>query len=404
MVMIYKETVIIGAGSAGLMAANMMEKEYIVLEKNLKPGMKLLISGSGQCNFTNLCNLKEFNEKFGMKRRFVQFGLSKFDNNDTINFFKSRNLNSYIREDGKVFPATMNSGDIVDALILKIKNKIKYNSEVISISKKENIYYVKTKDEIYRSKYVIVATGGRTYPKTGSTGAGYDFAKKFNIKISKLKNGLCGVNIYEDFSELSGVSFKDISINLYRNNKKVLELCGDLLFTHSGLSGPAIINNARYISEEDILEINFLNQKSEEFEKNFIGKIKNHPKKDVINILKEYNIPDKVLMKLLDGVALEAKGAEISKKYRKFIVKNMTKKSFVVKKVGTLHNSMVTVGGVDLKEIDKKTMESKNNNNLFFVGEVLDIDGDTGGYNIQWAFSSANLASNKINKNKILEL
>jgi predicted Rossmann fold flavoprotein len=366
--------------------------------------MKLLISGSGQCNFTNLCNLKEFSEKFGMKKRFVQFGLSKFDNNNSIDFFKSRNLNSYIREDGKVFPVTMNSSDIVDALILKIKNKIKYNSEVISIVKKENMYYVETKNEIYRSKYVIIATGGRTYPKTGSTGAGYDFAKNFNVKISKLKNGLCGVNIYEDFSELSGVSFKNISINLYRNNKKELELCGDLLFTHQGLSGPVIINNARYISEEDILEINFLNQKSEEFEKNFIEKVKKHPKKDLINLLKEYNIPDRVLIKLLDGVPLEVKGAEISKKYRKLIVKNITGKSFVVKKVGTLHNSMVTVGGVDLKEIDKKTMESKNNNNLFFIGEVLDIDGDTGGYNIQWAFSSANLASSKINKNKNLDL
>lgn len=396
--MVYREVIIIGAGSAGLMLANMIDKEYIILEKNLEAGKKLLISGSGQCNFTNICSLTEFSEKFGGKKRFVQFGLSKFNNNDSINFFKNKNLSSYIREDGKVFPITMDSNDILEKLLMDVKDDIMYNCEVLNINKKDEFYFVKTNDQIYKSKYVIVATGGRTYPKTGSTGDGYKFAADFNIKMVKLRNGLCGINIYEDFSDISGVSFKNIKIDLYRDNKKNMEFYGDLLFTHLGISGPIIINNARYIREEDILKVNFLNQNSEEFEKNFIEEIHKHPKKSIINILKRFDIPDRVLIKLLNNIDLNVNGAELSKKNRKLIVNNLIEKCFTVKKVGTLHNSMVTVGGIDLSEINKKSMESKNNKNLFFIGEVLDIDGETGGYNIQWAFTSAKLASLKINE------
>jgi|LGVF01.1.fsa_nt_gb predicted Rossmann fold flavoprotein len=396
--MIYKEIIIIGAGPAGLMAANMMKKEYIILEKNLEVGKKLLISGSGQCNFTNICSLIEFSEKFGDKKRFVQFGLSKFNNNDSINFFKNKNLSSYIREDGKVFPITMDSNDILKTLLIDIKDEIMYNCEVLSINKKDKFYFVKTNNQLYKSKYVIVATGGRTYPKTGSTGDGYKFAADFNINMVKLRNGLCGINIYEDFSDISGVSFQNIKVDLYRDNRKNMEFYGDLLFTHSGISGPIIINNARYIREEDILKMNFLNQKSEEFEKKLIDKMHKHPKKSIINILKEFDIPDRVLIKLVNNIGLNVNGAELSKKNRKLIVSSLTEKCFTVKKVGTLHNSMVTVGGIDLSEINKKSMESKDNKNLFFIGEVLDIDGDTGGYNIQWAFTSAKLASLKINE------
>ncbi len=397
--MINKEVIIIGAGPAGLMAANIIDKEFILLEKNNEVGKKILISGSGQCNYTNACKIKEFNEKFGNKKRFVQYGFSKFSNEDSIDFFKDKNLMSYIREDGKVFPSTLNAEDIINALTKKIKNKIKYDSEVLSVERKEEYYFIKTKNEIYKAKYVIISTGGRTYPKTGSTGDGYKFAKKLGINIVKLKNGLCGLNIYEDLSEFSGISFKNISGEVYRNDRKIIELSGDLLFTHIGLSGPSIINNSRYINEEDIIKINFSGMKKEEFENKFIEKIKKQSKKTVINNIKEFDIPDRIIFKFLENIKLNIISAELNKKNRNLIIKNITEKEFTVKKVGTLHNSMVTVGGIDLKEINKKSMECKNNENLFFIGEVLDVDGDTGGYNIQWAFTSANLASSKINEN-----
>jgi len=397
--MINKEVIIIGAGPAGLMAANIIDKEFILLEKNNEVGKKILISGSGQCNYTNACKIKEFNEKFGNKKRFVQYGFSKFSNEDSINFFRDKNLMSYIREDGKVFPSTLNAEDIINALTKKIKNKIKCDSEVLSVERKEEYYFIKTKNEIYKAKYVIISTGGRTYPKTGSTGDGYKFAKNLGINIVKLKNGLCGLNIYEDLSEFSGISFKNISGEVYRNDRKIIELSGDLLFTHIGLSGPSIINNSRYINEEDIIKINFSGMKKEEFENKFIEKIKKQSKKTVINNIKEFDIPDRIIFKFLENIELNIISAELNKKNRNLIIKNITEKEFTVKKVGTLHNSMVTVGGIDLKEINKKSMECKNNENLFFIGEVLDVDGDTGGYNIQWAFTSANLASSKINEN-----
>ena len=397
--MINKEVIIIGAGPAGLMAANIIDKEFILLEKNNEVGKKILISGSGQCNYTNACKIKEFNEKFGNKKRFVQYGFSKFSNEDSINFFRDKNLMSYIREDGKVFPSTLNAEDIINALTKKIKNKIKCDSEVLSVERKEEYYFIKTKNEIYKAKYVIISTGGRTYPKTGSTGDGYKFAKNLGINIVKLKNGLCGLNIYEDLSEFSGISFKNISGEVYRNDRKIIELSGDLLFTHIGLSGPSIINNSRYINEEDIIKINFSGMKKEEFENKFIEKIKKQSKKTVINNIKEFDIPDRIIFKFLEDIELNIISAELNKKNRNLIIKNITEKEFTVKKVGTLHNSMVTVGGIDLKEINKKSMECKNNENLFFIGEVLDVDGDTGGYNIQWAFTSANLASSKINEN-----
>jgi len=396
--MIYSEVIIIGAGPAGLMAANIIDKDFILLEKNSEVGKKILISGSGQCNYTNACKIREFNEKFGNKKRFVQYGLSKFSNEDAIDFFENKNLMSYIREDGKVFPSTLNAEDIIKALTKEIKNNIKYDSEVLNIERKEEHYFIKTKKEIYKAKFLIISTGGRTYPKTGSTGDGYEFAKDLGINIVKLKNGLCGLNIYEDFSEFSGISFKNISGEIYRNDKKIIELDGDLLFTHIGLSGPAIINNSRYINEEDIIRINFSGMKKEEFEHKFIEKITEQSKKTVINNIKEFNIPDRIIFKLLENIELNIISAELNKKNRNLIIKNITEKIFTVKKVGTLHNSMVTVGGVDLKEINKKSMECKNKENLFFIGEILDVDGDTGGYNIQWAFTSANLAALKINE------
>jgi len=392
------DTIIIGAGPAGLMAANHIEKETIILEKNSQAGIKLLISGSGQCNYTNNISIKEFFNKYGDNKRFVQYGLSKFTNDDTIEFFERKGVKSIVREDDKVFPASFDAQDVLKSLLDDLKHEILYNIEVQKIDKTMNGYIVKTSTGDYGSKKIIIATGGQTYPTTGSTGEGYNLAKQLNIPITKLNNGLCSIRIDEDLSNLSGITLKNITGSIYRDNKKIKEISGDLLITHNGLSGPMIINNARDLRVNDVLQINFIGERYEIFDEKLIKISQEHSKKDIINALKLLKLPNRLLEFLIKGVNHHKNIASLTKKERKILTDAFVRKSFTVKKVGNLKNAMVTVGGIDLTAINRKTMATKDSPDVYFIGEVLDVDGDTGGFNIQWAFSSAYLASIDINK------
>ncbi len=392
------DTIIIGAGPAGLMAANHIEKETIILEKNSQAGIKLLISGSGQCNYTNNISIKEFFNKYGDNKRFVQYGLSKFTNDDTIEFFERKGVKSIVREDDKVFPASFDAQDVLKSLLDDLKHEILYNIEVQKIDKTMNGYIVKTSTGDYGSKKIIIATGGQTYPTTGSTGEGYNLAKQLNIPITKLNNGLCSIRIDEDLSNLSGITLKNITGSIYRDNKKIKEISGDLLITHNGLSGPMIINNARDLRVNDVLQINFIGERYEIFDEKLIKISQEHSKKDIINALKLLKLPNRLLEFLIKGVNHHKNIASLTKKERKILTDAFVRKSFTVKKVGNLKNAMVTVGGIDLNAINRKTMATKDSPDVYFIGEVLDVDGDTGGFNIQWAFSSAYLASIDINK------
>jgi len=392
------DTIIIGAGPAGLMAANHIEKETIILEKNSQAGIKLLISGSGQCNYTNNISIKEFFNKYGDNKRFVQYGLSKFTNDDTIEFFERKGVKSIVREDDKVFPASFDAQDVLKSLLDDLKHEILYNIEVQKIDKTMNGYIVKTSTGDYGSKKIIIATGGQTYPTTGSTGEGYNLAKQLNIPITKLNNGLCSIRIDEDLSNLSGITLKNITGSIYRDNKKIKEISGDLLITHNGLSGPMIINNARDLRVNDVLQINFIGERYEIFDEKLIKISQEHSKKDIINALKLLKLPNRLLEFLIKGVNPHKNIASLTKKERKILTDAFVRKSFTVKKVGNLKNAMVTVGGIDLNAINRKTMATKDSPDVYFIGEVLDVDGDTGGFNIQWAFSSAYLASIDINK------
>src|SRR6056297_2750043 len=226
------DTIIIGAGPAGLMAANHIKKDTIILEKNSRAGIKLLISGAGQCNYTNNISIKEFFNKYGDHKRFVQYGLSKFTNKDSINFFKRKGIESSVREDQKVFPASFKAKDILEALLKDLEHSIVYNAKVEKIEQKNERFLVKTTTGVYEANKVIVATGGRTYPTTGSAGDGYDLAKQLDIYVTKMHNGLCSVDIDQDLSTLSGITLKDITGSIYRNHQKEKEINGDLLITH----------------------------------------------------------------------------------------------------------------------------------------------------------------------------
>jgi predicted Rossmann fold flavoprotein len=405
--MIY-DVVIIGAGPAGLFSALSLNKEKVLLiEKNKQPGKKLLISGAGQCNYTNYCSMEEFLKRYGDKGRFLKTALYNFTNKDAVEFFKKKGLESLVREDNKVFPITLNSSDILNVLINSCIEKgveIRYEESAIKISYDDinQMYLIKTNKGNHAALNLIIASGGMTYPNTGSTGEGYAFAKDLGHTIISPREALAPV--YADsyqFKELSGISFENIGVTLWRNNKKINEFKGDFLFTHVNISGPVILNNSRHFEIGDILRINFTQFKNaEEFKKYFDELIANSGRLNVKTAIKNINLPKRFIEKVMElsQVHEETTCSQLDKVKRKKLAELISDFPFKVERLGSSSIAMVTKGGVSTDEIINKTMESKLKPNLFFAGEIIDYDGDTGGFNIQAAFSTGKLAAESINK------
>ncbi|MBM7559981.1 NAD(P)/FAD-dependent oxidoreductase [Marinitoga litoralis] len=389
------DVIIIGAGPAGLFcSSNIKNKKVLILEKNEKPGKKILVAGGGKCNFTNNDSINELYLHYGDKKNFVKKALYKYSNKDLLN---EVGFEYIITDEGKVFPKNMNSKTVLNWL-LEINNKnnveIKYNIKIQNIEKKDK-FIINTNKGEYISKFLIIATGGKSYPMLGSTGDGYNIAKKFGHNIIKPKPALTPVIIKDyPFVDLSGNSMNV----LIRKNKQIFK--GNMLFTHKGFSGPVILNSSRYFNYGDLIKISFVNFDNEENFRNDFFELINNNKNSLLNeVLKKYNITKRFIAIMFKRLNLNntIKCNNISKNERNKIINYLYNQEFIIEKVGDFNVSMVTSGGVDTKEIDSKTMESKLIENLYFIGEVLDVDGETGGYNIQWAFSSAKVASDSIN-------
>lgn len=403
------KTIIIGAGPAGLFAlANINSGTVLLLEKKELPGRKLMISGTGQCNFTHAGSMDDFLNHYGENAQFLTKAFGTLSNKDTIDFFRNRKVNSTTDANGKVFPASMKAGDILQALLNTDKHpqkSILTDSQVIAIHKSEHVFEVKTSAAIYTCDFLIVATGGKSYPSTGSTGDGYTFAASLGHTIVEPNPALAAVKINDyPFTSLAGVSFENAGITLLRNGLKTGSFIGDILLTHTGLSGPGILNNSRYFRAGDKLTINFCKRNEKEFEEQFIQQA-NHSGKDTIgSFLRDISIPKNLVNEILQHTNLNSTKplAEISKTTRKQLINLCCAFPFIIKAVGGFKSAMVTTGGVSLKEINASTMESLLVPNLYFCGEVIDIDGDTGGYNIQAAFSTAYLAALYVSKKAIV--
>lgn len=401
------DLIIIGAGPAGLMAgvkASSKNKSILILDGQAGPGKKLLLSGSGQCNFTHSGERKDFLIHFNKPaQRFLKSALYFFDNHKTIEFFYNHNVPSWTREDGKVFPKSMKAQDILDALLEKCSNNkvlLHYSTKIKKIEKGPDVFHVLSNTGGFRCKKLILATGGKSYPKTGSDGSGFELARLLGHTVSDISPALTPVNIKAyPFSHLSGISFPLSRVQLYRNDKKVSENTGGLLLTHQGLSGPAILDFSRSIQKGDELKLAFISvENEEEWKKQFLSAIKKAGKKQWKNFLQSYlGIPERLLDTLLELEKQEPKKPcnEVSKKQIFKLLENLYYFRVMVKEKLGYHQAMVTSGGVSLSEVNPKTMESKKVSGLFFAGEVLDIDGDTGGYNIQAAFSTGALAGTK---------
>ncbi|MDR2344591.1 MAG: aminoacetone oxidase family FAD-binding enzyme [Planctomycetaceae bacterium] len=380
------EFAIIGGGVAGLCAAVFGGNKICVIERNNETGKKLLLSGSGQCNITHGGKMSDFLNNYGdnKKSHFVKPALFAFDNIAVTNFFIKQGIQIYHREDGKIFPQSMRSYDVREVLTKSIKEKIITNTTVINVTKNTQGFVIETESSAFTASKLLLATGGCSYPSTGSNGDGYKFAKSLGHTIIQPKPALAPIIIKNfRFANSAGISFRQVKIEIYRNEKRIHHGIGDVLLTHRGLSGPGILNLSRYVEPNDEIRIPIIDPKLES--EIFRGK------KILKNVLSDSGVPSRFVMQLLCQleVPFDLPAAEISREIRKQLVSL----SFIVEQIGNWNEAMSTAGGVAIDEVNRRTMESRIVPNLFFAGEILDIDGNCGGYNIHFALATGKLAA-----------
>ncbi len=403
------DLLVIGAGPAGLFSAiqaaeNNQNKNILILEKNSSAGKKLLISGSGQCNLTHAGDIANFFDHYGNNSNFLLGPLYSFNNQDLMHFFKKRGISFRKARGGKIFPESNNASDILNILLKELKTrdiKITYNANVENIEQKNGLFKVQSSDKIYQSKYLILAAGGKSFPKTGSTGDGFKIAKSLGHNIIEPRPALAPVIIKNyQFRMLSGISLRNKETSLWRNGNLLKSWTDDLLLTHRGLSGPGIINYSRYMQQGDLIKIKLLNYNKNELESDLLKKIEREGRLNLVNLLIKYPIAQRLIEKILELAKIDGSqnAAHLTKDERKEIIDIFSNLKFEIKSLANYNQSMVTKGGIDLNEINPQNMESRIVKRFFAAGEVLDIDGDTGGYNLQAAFSTAYSAGKYISE------
>jgi predicted Rossmann fold flavoprotein len=403
------DLIIIGAGPSGLFCAvnsAQIGRKILLLEKKDSPGRKLLISGCGQCNITHEGDIAAFLEHYGDGGRFLRPALLGFTNCDLVSFFKEKGLAFRTENGGKIFPKTMRSRDVLDVLMKECESKgvqLRCGQKVRSVSRSESGFTVHCGNCSYRSPLLVIATGGSSYPATGSTGDGYRFARELGHSMAEIGPALTPVYIRDyPFAGLAGISIPGLKVSIYRQ-KKIREGRGDILFTHQGLSGPGILDLSRFIRAGDTLKISFVpEERRQDLEDWLLCRMRDDGSRRLRSMLAELPFSAPLPARLIDGILeisdipRELRFANLSREMRNSLVDNLTALPLVVSELGGFDVAMVTRGGVALKEVNPKTMESRLVKGLYLVGEVLDIDGDTGGYNLQAAFSTAMLAARSI--------
>jgi len=398
--------IVIGGGPAGLFGALKAAgngRNILIIEKMPRPGRKLLLSGSGQCNITHREETASFLSHYGDNGRFLRPALMNFPSRELIAFFTERGLPLMTEPDGKVFPGSRKASDVLHVLIKKCGDasiEMRCGDPVLDVSVRDGEFLIRTAQGSLRSDHLLIATGGVTYPGTGSTGDGYAFAGSLGHRVTETGPALAAVTVQGyRFSDRAGISFPDVSISLLRSGRKIRQRTGDLLLTHTGLSGPGILDLSRFIRPGDTLAISFLpGMDPREVEKILLDRLAAAGNARIRTALAAFHLPERFVNKLLTlaGIGRDLTGAHLSKESRSALVELLTRCPFAVDRLAGIQEAMVTRGGVSLAEINPKTMESRLVPRLYFAGEVLDIDGDTGGYNLQAAFSTAALAARRI--------
>ena len=397
---------IIGGGPAGLFCALQAAGEgrrVVLFEKKPAPGRKLLLAGSGQCNITHDGEISGFLSHYGDHGAFLRPALMNFTNRDLIDFFAARGLALKVEHGGKVFPETRRSADVLTILLAECARRgvdIQCGEAVQHVGRDGDGFLVRSETVVLRADVLVIATGGASYPATGSTGDGYSFARALGQPVTEVAPALAPVYVRDyPLADLAGISFENLAITVYRDGKRVHRHTGDLLLTHTGLSGPGILDASRYILPGDVLRVAFLPEaNTEAVRKQVAGALMAGGVRQVKTVLGDLGLPERFVRRLLDlaGIPPGETCAHLGKKARNAIAASVAEFPFTVERLGGFGEAMVTRGGVALDGINPKTMESRTIPNLYCIGEVLDIDGDTGGYNLQAAFSTAALAAREI--------
>lgn len=403
-----KKVVVIGAGAAGMMAAATAADrglDVTLLEKNQRVGRKILITGKGRCNITSDCDIEELIENVPTNGKFLYSAFYTFTNTDVIEMFNNLGVKTKTERGKRVFPESDRALDIAKALEKQIKNKnvkLMLNSEVDKIIAKDNKIekvILKNKQQI-KCDALIVATGGLSYPLTGSTGDGYKFARSVGHTIIDTKPSLIGIEVQEKYvSELEKLSLRNIEITVYNSkNKKVYDDFGELEFTKYGLDGPVIksascrmkdTTKENYKISIDLKPALDEEKLDKRIQKDFQKYTNKKFEKSLDDLLPKKLIP--IIIKLSE-ISPDIVVHQISREQRKNLVKLLKNFTFTVKRYRPIEEAIITSGGIKVSEINSSTMESKLINGLFFAGEVIDVDAYTGGFNLQIAFSTGYLA------------
>lgn len=411
-----KKIIIIGGGAAGLKAAITAAYTYrdggaqiVLIEKNEKVGRKLMITGKGRCNVTNNCDLDTLIAHVPRNGKFLYSAFSNFLPQDTMAFFETLDVPLKTERGNRVFPVSDKASDIVDALVKCLKSlKIKtlHGTAEKILTENGQVTGVKLKDgTVLEADRVILATGGMSYPLTGSTGDGYRMAKELGHTVTELKPSLVPLTVHEGFcSRLAGLSLKNVTLSVFEDGKKkpVFSELGEMLFTHFGVSGPLVLSassHMRYMGKKHYTAAIDLKPalSREQLDRRILRDFENEKNKDLSNAL------DRLLPKSLIPVVISLSGIDphekinqISREQRQRLCDTVKHLSLTVTGFRPIEEAIITSGGISVKEVDPATMESKLIKGLFFAGEILDTDAYTGGFNLQIAFSTAFAAGNYV--------
>ena len=414
-----KNVIVVGGGAAGLMAAYAAAVNghaVTLIEKNEKLGKKIYITGKGRCNFTNDVSPEEFLQNVVRGDKFLRGSIYTFSSQKTIEFFENYGLSVKIERGNRAFPSSDHASDVTKTLEKACKSvgvDIHLNEKAEEIITEEitmsnigimlRVVKLKTDKRLYDCDTAIIATGGLSYPTTGSTGDGYRFAKELGHNVTDLKCGLCGLNLEGDiYKNLQGLALKNVSFCVKNGAKTVYNDFGELLFTHFGVSGPIVLSASSVINRLPFSSLTAnidlkpaLDEQT--LDKRLLRDFEKYKNKQISNALVEV-LPQKLIpiVLSLSGVAEKKSVNALTKEERARLVKTIKALPLKLKSLRGFEEAIITSGGVNLAEINPKTMESKKVVGLKFCGEVLDIDAFTGGFNMQIAFATGFAAGNSI--------